>query len=295
MGLDSVLNAIRREVTNAINAAGIPQQGQVIKGWPTAPQLVEILAQPTSEWQVSIYPLPSRPGTRWIDDDLGTTAPIVYLLGSVSGNTLTLTGAGVPAIDTTTDVNIHAFIKGVNADVFAIGSPGDDPSATAIDVANAVNALSLPGITATPTANTVVLSGAVWQSVNIGGTGTRSTEATRLKRMVQVTVWSTGDATSPQGVDSTLRFAILDAILTNLGTRRKHFIRADDGTQVYISSHGDTADDDSQSSYSLYASFIYFDIEYSLASVTPATQIGVAIPTTTVDSTLITTDYIGGP
>lgn len=294
MGLDSVLSAIRRDIANAINAANIPQQGQVIKGWPTAPQLVEILAQPNNEWQVSIYPLPARSATRWLEASLGYTAPQVYLAASVAGDTLTLTEAGTPPSDAG-DVNIHAFIKGVNADVYAVGSPTESLDDIAIAVAAAVNALSRAGITATPSANTVVLSGALWDSVNVGGTGSFITEANRDARLVQVTIWATGGTTSDGDIDHTLRFSLVDAIKSNLGTRRKHFIRDETGTQVYINYHGETPDDDSQSSYSLYASIIYFDVEYSVQVVTPATQIGVAIPTITVDLTHITTDFIGGP
>lgn len=294
MGLDAVLSAIRDEVVTALTTAGLNvNPAQVFKGWPTATQLVEVLGQPGGgEYQISVYPLPGTNVTRWIDDPMVYAAPDVQLTASVAGSALTLGGV----IVTGNVYNIHAFLQGINADIFAQALDTDTPASAAIKVANAVNALAIAGVSAAATLDTITLTGATWERCNIGGTGQIAQESMRIGRKVQVTVWTTNAAVSQ---DASLRLQICDAILAYLGTKQNHFVTCSDGTDAYVMFAGDSYDDDSQSSYSLYMGALVFDVEYSVFDITDATQIGVVIPTTTETApsglTQIKTQYIGGP
>lgn len=299
MGLDSVLTAIAEAVTAAINAAGITQPGQVYKGWPTATEIVKVLGQPNAQWMVSVYPHNARNATRWIENDAITSRsfPAAYLSATVVGNSMTITGAGAIPVGNA-PINVHAFMHGVNADVYAVAHAGDSDTMVASGIAQAVNALGLPGISAVNVANDVVLTGAVWDFANFGGTGSYAFEATRVARQVQITIWTTGDPTDPLNIDNSLRFSILDAIVGLIGTRQNHFITDSTETVVFILYASDIADDESESSYSLYASHVFFNVEYTAHVIVPATQVGVVEPTTTVQTpttaSVTNTEFIGG-
>lgn len=294
MGLDAVLSAVRDNVVQALITAGLTvDPAQVFKGWPTATQLVEVLGQPGGkQYQISVYPLPGQNVTRWLDDPMIYQAPDVQLTAAVAGSALTLGGTVV----TGNTYNIHAFMRGINADVFAQALDTDTPATAAVKVANAVNALAIAGVSAAATLATINLTGAEWERCNVGGTGLLAQETMRIGRKVQVTVWTTNASVTQ---DESLRLTITDAILASVGTKANHFVTCSDGTVAYVMYAGDSYDDDSQSSYSLYSAALVFDVEYSQLAITDATQIGVVIPTTTETSpaglTQTKTQYIGGP
>lgn len=292
MGLDTALTAIGENMAAILDAAGLPSSGIVFKGWPTSTEIVKVLGQVNVNHVISLYPLPARNITRWLDKSYRYVQPDVTLDGVINTNTLAFSGtapaAGKP------NFNVHAFIVGVNADVYAPVVVGDSLAAIATKVANAVNALALPGITAAPSGAGAVLTGAAWKNVNIGGTGSYERESSRVGRQLQATIWTTG-ASDPNDIDKSLRYAILDAIVAGCGTQDEHFITDSTGEPIYLLYHGDTPDDNSESSYSLYVAHVFFDMEYSMRTVQPATQVGVIENTLQVNQYAPTTKFIGGP
>lgn len=288
MGLSAALAALRKAITDSINAAGITQKGQVIFGWPTAPQLVEILGQPDVEWQISIYPLRASNVTRYIGESAVVGRPIVNLTRTINGATITFAGSATPP------VNVHSFLADLNEDVYIRTQPGQSPDDVADSVATAVNDLALPDVSASATGPAVTLDGATWEFCNIGGVGTVTTgEQLRTSRIVQVTVWTTGD-TSDADIDNPMRLTLYDAITSRLGTVGQHFLTLPDGSSAYVAFAGDDFDDDSSSSYSLYAAHIRFEFEYAVFLQTPATQVGDIAVTQSINGQEAGTTYIGG-
>lgn len=290
MGLEAVLGQLRTEINNALLADGISQKGQVINGWPTAPQLVEILGQPDNEWQINLFPLPARNATRYIGENgYAYVAPVVGLTAKINqlGNVLTFGGTVTPPL------NIHAFLAYHNADMLVSANATATPQTIAAEVAAVVNSAHLVGVSASATGPSVALTGDTWEVCNIGGTGTITRgESLRTSRLVQVSIWTTGglEGTDPDG---SLRLAMFDSITSQVGTVQNHFMTLPDGSSAYIMFEGDKFEDDSQSSYSLYVAKIYFTLEYALFRSSPATQVGNITATTTNGQSTITT-IIGG-
>lgn len=291
MGLEAVLGLLRTEITAALATDGISQRGQVLNGWPTAPQLVEILGQADDEWQVTLYPFPGKNVTCYIGEGGGTVTPPNVALKAFldpTGTILTFFGT-VPA-----PINVHSFLSFNNFDAYVAGAAGATPAQIATATAAYVNAQSLHGVTASAAGPAVKLTGDMWDVCNIGGTGTITTgETLRTSRLVQVSIWTTGglEGTDPDG---SLRLAMFDSISSQIGTRLNHFLTLPDGSSAYIMYEGDKFEDDSQSSYSLYVAKIYYELEYALFRSTSAVQVGDIVATTTINGQKSQTTSIGG-
>lgn len=294
MGLDSVLSTIVNQISAAINSAGITQPSQTFKGWPTAPQLVEMLGQSNSQYVVSVYPYQGRNVTRWLDYDGYYIQPVVTLQGDIGPDSTVSfslsTGTTMGAL-----YNVHAFIKNVNHDFLVQPATTDNPDAVATALAGQVNALAVPGLSALASGHDVVLTGGQWQFCNVGGTGSLVVEANRVSRITQVSVWTTGDTEDTVDPDSSLRLAVYDAIASQVGTKDEHFYYDQtDGTPIFFMLNGDNFDDDSQSSYSLYVARLLYDMEYSINARIPATQVGAGQFTEQINSNPPRTIYTGG-
>lgn len=286
MGLDSVLTTIGNAVATATNAAGITQGAQTFKGWPTSTQLVDLLAQVNINYVVSIYPMPARNATRWLDQDAYYVPPDVTLVASVT-DSQTLNFALTGGTTMVNAYNVHSFIKGVNADILVQPATTDGVDNVATEVAAAVNALAVAGLSAAASGANVVLTGGQWQFCNVGGTGLYNYEGTRIARPVQVSIWTTGDTATTIDPDRSLRLAVYDAIVGLMGTKGTHFYTdPTDGTPIFLLYGGDDLDDESQSSYNLYVARILFEMEYSVNASLPATQVGAAIITETLSTGL---------
>lgn len=292
MGLEAVLGLLRGEINQALITDGLSQAGQVINGWPTAPQLVEILGQSDDEWQISLYPFPGKNATRYVGERGGTyTVPVVNLKATIdplTGRTLTFSGS-VP-----TALNVHSFLSFNNFDAYVGAPSGSTPAQIAAATAAYVNAQSLKGTTASATGPSVTLHGDMWDVCNIGGQGTiTSGETLRTSRLVQVSIWTTGglQGTDPDG---SLRLSMFDSISSQIGTALNHFLTLPDGSSAYVMYEGDKFEDDSQSSYSLYSAKIYYELEYALFRSTSAWQVGAIAATTTINGQSTSTTYVGG-
>jgi hypothetical protein len=292
MGLEAVLGQLRSEITQALITDGFTQKGQIITGWPTAPQLVEILGQPDNEYQISIFPFPAKNATRYVGERGGTyKAPVPGLTSFIdeTETVLTFGGAAVNA------QNIHAFLALHDVDAYVAAPAGMTPPQAAAAVAAYVNAASLKGVSATAIGPSVTLGGDMWEICNIGGSGLiTSGETLRTSRMVQVSIWTTGGLTGTDP-DGSLRLAMYDSISSQIGTVANHFFTLPDGSSAYVVFQGDNFMDDAQSSYSLYVAKIYLYLEYALFRSSAATQVGDIVASTTIGQSTTTTPIGGEP
>ena len=102
--IEQVLSAVRSQIGLALALANAPGQGQVIVGWPTAPELSDISNQGNS--QISIYPLPGgrRVAPRGFGYSFQTIDPIT-LSATATGSIITITGVIMGGL------NIFAYLS----------------------------------------------------------------------------------------------------------------------------------------------------------------------------------------
>lgn len=101
---------------------------------------------------------------------------------------------------------------------------------------------------------------------NVGGGGSTSYEVARIWRDIQIGVWAS---------DPKTRSLIAEPIAEQVGTTMQTFLALPDGTGLYHSYVDGPLDDDSQSSYSLYASNVIVEVEYGIMQVHTTSQVGV--------------------
>ena len=244
----AVCEALKTAIEAALVASSAPGKGQVYIGWPVATEEVQKLGQPTPEGSITIYPIGSAKNmTRYPNEGATLFPSNVNLFVTFSQNMATFYG--------TSDVayNIHGFLGGQSVDAYCATTASQSLSSIAASFAAAINAYAIPGVIAIPVNASVTITGAQFSAINIGGSGTYAIEEIRIRRVIQVSTWLN---------DYTARWAVVDAIISNIGTASSHFLTLSDGTAAYIAYQTDRYDDTSQSSYSLLAHHIWFEVEY---------------------------------
>lgn len=245
--LRDVCYTIRQAIETILVESDAPGTGRVYVGWPTSVEEVQKLGQPGAQGSVTIYPVKgAHNATRYPATPVAIVAPVNNLISTISANVVTFTGVGDKPY------NIHGFFQGKLVDAYLGTTTGQTLAQIATAYAAAINALSV-GVTATATGAAVTITGAQWAKVNIGSSGTYAIEEMRIKRTIMVSVWI-------NNIDA--RWAIVDAILANLGTADNHFLTLSDGSSAFILYSTDSMDDTSESSYSMFVHHIYFDVEY---------------------------------
>lgn len=277
----AVLSTVATAVTNAINAAGITQRGQVGPGWPTATEMTSVLAQIDGEWLVSVYPLKgSRNVTRNRPEYQVLQRPSVTVTASVSGNVLTF--AGTPQAG----LNIHVFPDAPKPDAVYLTTASDTLASIAVSVAGAISAQT--GYIATPSGASVTVAGCRTLRCNIGGSQQvlAAREVGRIQQDVQVTAWAPDDQ---------IRSLLHDAIISGVGQLGSMYFTLPDGSDFSMKFHTSSWSDESQSSYSLYVSHLIYTCEYGINQSVVATQVESVIASTTDNSHPGGVGYSAGP
>ncbi|HEY6289310.1 MAG TPA: hypothetical protein VIW48_07675 [Nitrospiraceae bacterium] len=276
--LQDVCNQIVAAVQAALASNNAPGTGQVYVAWPTGTEEVQKLGQPTPEGSITVYPIKgAENATRYPSEPAILTAPQNSLIAVMAANTVTFSGVCDQAY------NIHGFIAGKNADAYYQTTANQTLAQVATAYAAVITALSI-GLTASATGVVATLSAGQFTVVNVGSTGKYAIEKLRIRRTIQISIWIN---------DATTRWTIADIITTSLGTAGNHFLSLTDGTQAYISYLGDLMDDSSESSYSLYAHHIYYDVEYGQVASGLATQIEGFETTTQINQLQPVTAHFG--
>ena len=274
--LQDILETIQIQVANAIQA-GITAgrisapPAQVVVGWPTSTEVVNILSQ--GQYMVSVYPLPDgRQTSRYplTPFALPITDLNVTLTATISGNTLTFGGSVVSGL------NIHTFVGVLLVDAYYQTIAGDTLATVATQVQDAINALAIPGVGASSSTNSVTISGSPNLICNIGSSGTiMGIEINRIQQSVQVSGWF------PEPI---IRYSVIEPIIENIGTMDIPFIPLSDGTPMRIQNSGrcNFNTDQSQSSYSMYEFHLNFEVEFGIIRLLVAAQVESVEQTTTV-------------
>jgi len=282
--LDVALQAIVNALAPVLTAANLTADpGQVFVGWPTAAELHEVAHQPGAGSQVSVWPLDvgGASEARYHDTTQIVTPPAPGTTATLDETLQIVTFGGTP---TAGDV-VHAFFGHPLSDAFYKVNAGDTAATISTEIAAAVDALAVPGVSATASGDATTLTGAFFQRVNVGGTGTLMREINRIKGMVQVSIWA------PNGAARSL---IGEAILATIGGTNQPFLPMPDGTALRIAYSHPKWWDKGQQSYSVYRWDLIFEVEYGITQTLPGTQVEGTALTVTLDNDSPTTVVSGG-
>lgn len=277
--LTDVLDTIGTAIAVAINSAGITTPCQVGPGTVVSTQIAEILAQGAGNSVVALWPLPANNDERFSPiDGAITVMPVPTLVASVSAEVITF--SGIPEV-----CNVHTVINHA-ADALVVPAVGQTLAQVAANVASAVNALALPGVSASASGAQVTFSGAFDLFCNVGVDGTYTQEVMRISRGVQATVYSP---------DPLTRTTIADAIISLVGTALVHWYTLSDGQPLYVRFNmraGDKLEERAQASYSAYEECIVFETQYPITVTSIVTPVGVVELVSANNAPV--TSYIGG-
>jgi hypothetical protein len=289
--IEQVLDVLGIACAAAINGAGIMVPAQVYQGFPTGPELTTILSQ--NQYAVSLFPLPGgrRLPPRGKDAVAKTTLVPPTVTSSIStvfmpdGITTQITFAGVLHTYNFYVIFRHPTLGTLSA--YYQSQESDTLVSLAARISDALNAYPDPSVLIYALGPTVVIYGLTLVHCNIGTTGTVTQFQSRYEQRIQVSIWtpSAYQNTGVPDVDTpvSLRAAVVDAIINNVGTDMNMWYALPDTTSVRLRlSAMPFPKDESQSDYNVYESHMVFLAEYVLQSVVSATQVGVIDGTTTV-------------
>jgi hypothetical protein len=300
--IQDVLETLITAVTNAIIAAGIANDGQVIGGFPVSMEMVKtFVGTSPPPFLVSIYPRPgsAKNVTRFPANDLFTiTNPNVPMSGvvTISGRSFVLRFSG----QVIAGLNVHAFVGGPLKDAHVQTVPGDTTVTLATKVAAAILALGIPGVTAVASANAVTIGGTMACICNIGGQGVLAKEVARVAQTVQISTWVQSSAVPPgdENPSDVLRWNLAQAISLGIGTYdgAGPWLALSDGAPMLVEYATEYLDDGSQSSYGVYAHHLCYRVEYPIYRIIPSAQIAAVEFEQSIDGGAVTTTYAtGGP
>jgi len=278
---DTVRHAVFNAISNALtNGTLTAPPAQVVVGWPTSTDLVQILAQ--EQYQITIYAMPDGKDTsRYPPTPFQIAAPSTTLTVAVSGNTATFSGP------ISGGLNIHTFVGAPLQDAFVQTITSDSYATIAAKVRDAINGLSIPGVSATSSTASFTVSGSASLECNIGNPGQMAVEVNRIQRGIQVSGWFP---------DPNMRFAVMEPIMESIGTTDAPFLTLSTGAPLRIQNGGrDNWNlDKNQSAYSCYEHHLTFDVEYGVLRLLSATQVESIKQIITVNDNLQVTTYTAG-
>lgn len=260
--ISDVMAALRSQISDALVAASIDNQGSIIAGWPNMAALTKQMEIVPAQYCVSVFPLNAeKRTTRLFPKWQVQTAPNVTMGALLSGDVVTFNGT--PAAGFNVMVVLDAGLSGATA---LYQTSGADTLATiATGVAAKVNAV--PGFSAVASGDTVTISGATTIICNVGGSGVLAREVRRTERQFQLSTWCP---------DGPTRAAIVDAIDLFLAT--VYFLSFPDGSSGRLTYIRGPWNDEMQRD-TLYFAHQIFAVEWGTMQTTTATQIA-AIETT---------------
>lgn len=263
--------------------ATLSPDGRIYVGNPLVPELVKILAEPPGTWQISVFPLgPAKDETAFspYDQPLFIPGPTPSVAASVASGVITFSGSVG-----TQPINVHTVVD-ADGDAYVQTTPNQSIDSVASAVAAAINALDLPGVSASASGAAVTTEGISDLRCNIGGTGsTIAYEVGRYSRSIVATVWAN---------DPYARELLADAIVARVGTAFTRFLSFPDGSQFYLeNTNGGAYDDDSQSSYSAYVARINFTVQYGILFTSAVSVLGAVKNETTVGKNPERDIYVG--
>jgi len=289
--LIDVLDTLGEAISNAVNAAEIPQNsgiapGQTVMGWAVTTELTKILALGEMNHLIVLWPLKPSVSPIYSPNDPTSQVPApptITLLAteSVSGSNDVWTFAG----SISGAYNVHLVIDSLY-DVLVQTTNGQTLTAFVAAAVTAITDADIPGVRASQIGNELLIAGASDIICNISGAGSIATEVDRITRIVQVSTYA------PNPMARTL---IDDAIIQGVGTVATQYYTLNDGWGLWVRyvGAGETYREKAQSSYSAYEAHSYFTVEYPIVTVSPATQIGVTKLTQQVGSLPSETFYGG--
>ncbi len=295
-----ILRTIQGLIVSGINSpttglGNVQTPGQVIVGWPTGSEAAKIWGQ--NNWLVSIYALKTEPITRY--------RPTPYIITLPTAPTLTAT------ITQQAGFNVIALSGQNQAGLNINTTYGPNPSpSTALYQTNGTETLAqlasfiAAGITgsfvsATATGANVHVTGGYPLWCNIGQAAMMVQEVARYRRNIQVTIWAPYPDNFSQPNDAT-RENLEASVIDSLGGTDSPWIVAPDGStfQALWRSTGDWSDK-AESSYTVFRSDNYLEIEYPQLKTLTGNQIGVvdlSVATENAPGFTSTKTYpIGGP
>ena len=271
--LEMVLAAHVTIIANALQAAGITPPGPVVTSWPEEAYLrgmTQIIAPATSLNGPIVALTPfgqAKNVTRWVPSRRNTLPAIdVPLSASVAGNTATFAGSVIAGL------NIALFVGAPLQPVVYQTVNGDTLSSLPATLVGWVNALNIPLVTASYSANSVSVTGPNLQCV-VGGTITVQREVQRRDQAIMVTIYT------PDGFT---RGAIVTAIEQVLGTTDPagQWIPIGDGTMAWTrTAAGPRWTDEKIEDGMLKRADLFYNVEFGILSAETLSQI-VAFETT---------------
>jgi hypothetical protein len=277
--LIDALDTLGQAISDAINAAGIPQDngiapGQTVLGFAVTTELVKILAQGGMNHLVVLWPLKAdlnraiySPNDPYCQTEKCPDVALNYLQTVIAPTFLQQAATQLRYIGLVDQpYNVTLVVNGER--VLVQAAPPMLLTDVAAAVAAAVNKLGLSGVVATVTQDTVTIPLAYEVVCEVGAAGSVTTEIDRVCRLVQVITYA------PNPMARTL---LDDAIVQGVGTNISKWFTMSDGQAMlarYVDGGPDRYREKAQSSYSAFEAHSLFRVEYPITVDTPATQIG---------------------
>lgn len=258
--LQGVMDALTAAIRTAVNPLSLPYV--CYSGWVDQDALKVDVADGTRS-HITVYPLPAEKNTtRFPVDWMPTSSVSPKLTASVSRNVITFGGTPDPAGNVAVTVNQNAPViyTEVNADTLPT---------VASNVAAAINAAILAGITASASGDSVTVNGTPSPavSVTLGAAGSLISIQRQIEKDFLVTVWARSAAD---------RDSLAETLDASLGNMHRMAISNDfpariiyQRTNIFEPQHNAPA----------YRRDLVYSVEWVNSQITQATQI-VATPTT---------------
>jgi hypothetical protein len=248
-----------------LNGAGVAQATQVGTGEPSGQDLIKILK--AGGYQIVLHDRGvTHDMTRFEMHTFAVADPDPTLIATIDAEagTITFTGSVVA------NQNVHTFVGWPLRDAYVQTAGGDSTSTVATKVANAIVALDQAGLSASAAGNVVTLTGSPAYFCNITGPGlVMATEIGRRRHSIQATCWCPSVA---------VRYAVHDAIESQVGTQLQTWLAMSDGTPMQIEASAAstakmTLSDQQSVPYAAWVAYLCFDIEYAVLSYTAGGEV----------------------
>jgi hypothetical protein len=261
--LKAVCDSLVVFITASLNTNNVTAPVQVYTGKAPFEDLTKVL-QRLNEAQVVLYPIAdlARSATRFPPTWGYNSLPSVPLTSMIVGLVVSFGGSVIPGL------NVHVLLNTTGdtaSDAYFQTAIGDTIVSCATKAAAAINALSLPGISATSNGAMFTAVGPTSLTVNIGGSTTASRIVRQTMQPIEVRVFA------PNG---DLRNAIEDIIVSNLGTDVDpgRFIPQSDGTNAWVKYQSHRWMDE-MALDTLFESRIWYHVEYCTTQTQTMTQV----------------------
>ena len=292
----AIVSPLATSMIDPVSGASVTDSVQVMVGDPIGVDIAQIIAAKKS--QITVWPTGSSTDVTKYQGawrPVKAASPLIATVVIGTPSTITLSGAVIAGINIHTHVGKPYALKdayyqsagtgativdgGValgdfDGSIFVASSSSDTLITIAAAIAAQINALALPGISATASGAVVTVTGARAIICDIGAVGVLQREIGRTDEQVQVAVWSPYPHWRAK-----YAAAIKNAIGCKGSPDNQYYAYGDGSTTAWIRYGGGAWRDSSQSDYGAYEARLVFMVEYPEVQRIAGYPIGAIQPT----------------